>query len=68
MATYDQIKEWVRTEYSIKVEIYWIPHVEQLNGLPVKQAWNRRGGGRAKQRHPRARPMIEETMRALGML
>jgi len=48
MATYKQIQDWVKKEFGFVPKTCWIAHVKELSGLPVRQAWNRRGVKREK--------------------
>jgi hypothetical protein len=42
MATYEQIQNYVKNNYSYKLKTCWIAHVKELCGLPVRKAWNRK--------------------------
>ena len=47
----------------------WIAHVKELNGLPLRVAWNRQS--KAKRKHPcppEVRPIIEASIRRLDSL
>jgi len=69
MATYRDIDNYVREHYGRSVKSCWIAHVKEMNGLKVRQAWNRRSSSRRQEPCPdRFRPMIEEAMRSFRML
>jgi hypothetical protein len=69
MATYKEIKSDILTRYGRPVKTCWIAHVKELNGLPMRQAPNRISDTVRQFPCPeRVRPMIEESMRRLGML
>ncbi len=68
MATYDQIRDFVRRHSGFDPKTCWIAHVKQLNGLPVRRAWNRRSGSREIPCPPEKRPAIEAALRQLGMI
>jgi hypothetical protein len=64
---YQKIQEWIKSHYGKTVKTCWIAHVKELNGLPMRQAPNRKG----RRKYPcpnEARPLIEEAMRDLGVL
>jgi hypothetical protein len=69
MATYQQIQADIRSRHGKAVKTCWIAHVKELNGLAPRQAPNRQSP--TKRVHPcpaEIRPLIEESMRRLGML
>ena len=69
MATYPEIQEDVKKLHGRTVKNCWIAHVKELNGLPLRVAWNRHS--KAKRKHacpPEVRPIIEASMRRLGSL
>ena len=69
MATYKQIQDDVRSRYNRAVKTCWIAHVKELNGLATRKAPNRQSTDRRVAPCPeRVRPLIEESMRRLGML
>ena len=68
MATYDQIRDSVRRHSGFDPKTCWIAHVKQLNGLPVRRAWNRRTSSREVPCPPEKRPAIEAALRRLGMV
>jgi len=43
MATYCEIKTYVKSKYGFKPKTCWIAHVKELCGLPLGDAWNRTG-------------------------
>ena len=69
MATYEMIRNNVLNRYGRHVNSCWIAHVKELNGLPLRQAWNRPLGSERKHPCPDwARPLIEDSIRRFGML
>jgi hypothetical protein len=68
MATYGAIERWVWREYGFVIQPAWIAHVKELNGLPVRRAWNRQATGRLVACPPDKRPAIEAALRHFGML
>lgn len=69
MATYDDIEAYVQTTYGRSVKDCWIAHVRELNGLPVRRAWNRKPGpGRQNPCPDWARRMIEDAMKHFRMI
>lgn len=68
MATYAQIRAYVRNHFGFDAKPCWIAHVKELNGLPVRAAWNRRSKSRAVPCPPDKRPSIEIALRRLGMI
>lgn len=69
MATYRQIQDDVKEKNGKVVKTCWIAHVKELNGLRPRIALNRHS--RAKRKvpcPPGVRPIIEASMRRLGML
>jgi hypothetical protein len=69
MATYREIQDDTRAQHGRVVKTCWIAHVKELNGLPLRRASNRR----SPDEHvhpcpPKVRPIIEESMRRLGVL
>jgi len=69
MATYRDIQEDVRRRCGRAIKTCWIAHVKELNGLDLRLAPNRRSAAtRAYPCPPEVRPLIEDSMRRLGML
>ena len=69
MATYSQIKEWVRDNCGWSVQHdCWIAHCKELAGLEPRRAWNRTQGDRAVPCRPEKREGIISAFRHLGML
>lgn len=69
MATYRQIQDDIRAHNGRSVKTCWIAHVKELNGLRPRVAHNRLSPQRrAEPCPPKWRPIIEESMRHLGML
>ena len=69
MATYRQIQEDVKRRHGRMVKTCWIAHEKELNGLRPRQAANRKSARlREVPCPPDVRPLIEQTMRRLGML
>ena len=68
MATYKMIKADVRSRHGHTVKTCWIAHVKELNGLPLRHAWNRVPGTDRKYPCPEwARPLIEDSMQRFGI-
>ncbi len=68
-ATYKQIQDDVKARHSRTVKTCWIAHVKELNGLPMRSAPNRQSKSRRVHPCPEDfRPMIEESMRRLGVI
>ncbi len=55
MATYDQIKAYVREKYYFTPKPCWIADVKSLMGLEVRQAHNRIDPAKRKHSCPEAR-------------
>jgi len=69
MATYLEIQEDVRRRHGRAVKTCWIAHVKELNGLDLRPAPNRQSAAtRVNPCPPDVRPLIEDSMRRLGML
>ena len=69
MATYAQIKEWVRDNHGWSIHHdCWIAHCKELEGLAPRRAWNRAGDGRAVECPPHRRDAIVAAFRHFGML
>jgi hypothetical protein len=69
MATYREIQDDIRSKEGRVVKTCWIAHVKELNGLALRAAPNRRStGARAYPCPPEMRPLIEASMRRLGVL
>ena len=69
MATYAQIQDDIRKRYGRTVKTCWIAHVKELNGLDLRAAPNRQSAtSRVAPCPPEWRPVIEDSMRRLGML
>ena len=69
MATYRDIQEDVRRRYGRAIKTCWIAHVKELNGLDLRPAPNRLSAAkRVNPCPPEVRPLIEDSMRRLGML
>lgn len=60
--TYESIIAEVRRRYRVYVRTCWIAHVKELNGLPVRRAWNRKGNNRDNPCPEKYRGYIEEVM------
>jgi len=41
MATYPEIRKYVKAKYGFYPQTCWIAHVKELSGIPVKPAPNR---------------------------
>lgn len=69
MATYKQIRSYVKERYGCTVKTCWIAHVKELNGVPTRLAPNRISPKKRVNPCPASkRPMIEEAMRHYGMI
>lgn len=69
MATYRAIQEDVRIRHGRTVKTCWIAHVKELNGLELRSAPNRQSAATRVNPCPsEVRPLIEDSMRRLGML
>ncbi|MCE3605426.1 hypothetical protein LXA47_17715 [Massilia sp. P8910] len=69
MATYEQIRSDVRSSTGKTMQNCWIAHVKELNGLAPKTAPNRKSlSERVKPCPDHIRPLIEASMRRLGLL
>ena len=69
MPTYRDIQEDIRSRHGRVVKTCWIAHVKELNGLPMKKAPNRISDAVREFPCPESiRPLIEASMRRLGML
>ena len=68
-ATYSQIQDDIRARHDRVVKTCWIAHVKELNGLKPNKSANRHSAtNRVHPCPPEWRPIIEESMRRLGML
>ncbi len=69
MATYKEIQEDIRRRHGRTVKTCWIAHVKELNGLSLRRAPNRLSSSKRQVPCPiEVRPLIELSMRRLGML
>lgn len=69
MATYDQSRSDVRSSTGKTMQNCWIAHVKGLNGLAPSAAPNRKSlKERVKPCPDNMRPLIEASMRRLGLL
>ena len=69
MTTYRAIQEDIRQKHGRSVKTCWIAHVKELNGLTQRIAPNRLSPVVRKYPCPDdMRPLIEESMRRLGLL
>lgn len=41
MATYEQIQNWVKSNYGYCAKTCWIAHAKEICNIPVKQSCNR---------------------------
>ncbi len=41
MATYEQIREWVKSNHQCYVKGCWIAHAKEIYGIPVRKSPNR---------------------------
>ena len=64
MATYCQIRAYVKEHHGCTVKTCWIAHVKEMNGLTPRPAPNRSPNGKRKYPCPDSkRPLIEGAMR-----
>ena len=68
MVTSREIDRYVRRTAGFSVKTCWIAHVKELNGLPVRRAWNRSGDERQDPCPPDKRPAIERAFQHLRMI
>lgn len=69
MATYRQIQDDIKKRHGRVVKTCWIAHVKELNGLNPRKAPNRISSSKREVPCPIAvRPIIEASMRRLGMI
>jgi hypothetical protein len=69
MATYKEIQTDVYQACGKSIQTCWIAHVKELVGLPLRPAANRISSDKREKPCPEwARPIIEDSMRKLGML
>jgi len=69
MATYKQIQDDIKSRHGRSIKTCWIAHVKELNGLPLRAAPNRISVKNREFPCPSdVRPIIEDSMRRLGML
>ncbi|MFX0195475.1 MAG: hypothetical protein ACFFCW_05065 [Candidatus Hodarchaeota archaeon] len=69
MATYKEIQAHVKRNHIRSVKTCWIAHVKELNDLPLRPAPNRLSYNKRKHPCPGwARPLIENSIRELGMI
>lgn len=68
MATYEQIRKWVKENYGFYPKTCWIAHVKEISGLPVQPSPRRRGKERANPCPPSKVEPIRAALRHFGML
>ena len=69
MATYQEIQQDIKKRNGRSVKTCWIAHVKELNGLHPRIAPNRHSKIKREVPCPhKVRPLIEASMRRLGML
>ncbi len=69
MATYREIQQDIKKRHGRTVKTCWIAHVKELNGLRPRIAPNRLSNMRREVPcPPEVRPLIEASMRRLGLL
>lgn len=69
MATYREIQQDIKKRNGRTVKTCWIAHVKELNGLGPRIAPNRRSNTmREVPCPPEVRPIIEASMRRLGLV
>lgn len=47
MATYEQVRTFVKDKYSKTMQNYWIAHAKEINNLPIKIAHNRKSSAQS---------------------
>lgn len=62
MATYDEIKMYVKAKYGYSPKSCWIADVKEQAGLPVRRSWNRASDER---KNPCPRQKVDAIMNAL---
>jgi len=66
--TYEKIQQAVKNEQGFVPKTCWIAHIKDDYGLTTRRAPNRAPSGERKYPcPPEKRPMIEKTMRRLGV-
>ena len=68
MATYREVRDWVKVKHGFVPETCWIAHCKELAGLPLGAAPNRRGEQRVKPCPPAKRDAIMAAFRHFGMI
>ncbi len=69
MTTYRAIQDDIKRRHGRTVKTCWIAHVKELNGLSPRIAPNRLSPVKRKNPCPQnLRPIIEDSMRYLGVL
>jgi hypothetical protein len=61
--TYKKIQKYVKSKYGFVPKTCWIAHAKQLCGLPVRNAWNRKG---EQRKHPCPKKNLEAIKEALN--
>lgn len=69
MATYKDVQDDIKRRHGRTVKTCWIAHVKELTGLQPRKAANRISAAKRKVPcPPEFRPIIESSMRRLGLL
>jgi NADH:ubiquinone oxidoreductase subunit D len=68
MATYTQIKNYVKEHYGFKPKECWIAHVKEMSGIKIKPAWNRQGIERKEPCPPKKVEVIREALMYFRMI
>jgi hypothetical protein len=68
MATYRAIQQYIQSKHGYLPKSCWIAHAKELNGLPVKRAWNRQGSKRAIECPPHRQTDIVQAFKHFGMI
>lgn len=69
MATYKEIQNDIERHNNRSVKTCWIAHVKEQNNLPLRKASNRKTPDmRQAPCPPEVKPIIEASMKRLGML
>jgi 23S rRNA (uracil1939-C5)-methyltransferase len=67
-ATYQEIQKWVEQHHGFQPKTGWIAHCKELQGVPLREAANRRGTERLDPCPPDKRTAIIQAFRHFGMV
>lgn len=68
MATYREIREYVKKKHGYVAQDCWIAHIKEVCGLPLRPASNRKGPSRSELCPESKRADIVEAFRHFGMV